>query len=309
MKLGIDIGGTSVPFGLVDDNNFIVLEEVVYIKDFNSIEELLKEIKRRIDQFDKHLKLEGVGIGAPNGHFKNGTIENAPNLPWKGIIPLKQICEDLFSVRTVVDNDANVAALGEAKHGNGKKYNSFVHLTLGTGLGSGIIINQKVYRGATEMAGELGHTIVEENGRQCKCGKKGCLETYASVTGLWKTAVEFSKKNPAMDCDEMNSPYTCSTKMFDEAKKGNPNALALFDYTGQKLALGIANVQQILGTEAFILGGGLAKAGQYILDPTRKYISQYAIPLFSDPLSIELTASKNGEMVILGAVSLLYENE
>ena len=152
MKLGIDIGGTSVPFGLVDSKDLIVLEEVLYIKDFKNIEALLMAIKKRSKEYDAQVKIEGVGIGAPNGHFKNGTIENAPNLPWKGTIPLRTIAEKIFNAPVVVDNDANVAAIGEAHHGVGKSFKNFVHLTLGTGLGAGIIIDGKIFRGAPMMA-------------------------------------------------------------------------------------------------------------------------------------------------------------
>jgi len=249
----------------------------------------------------------GIGIGAPNGNYYNGTIEYAPNLKWKGVINLIQLFRKYFDIPVYVTNDANAAAIGEMTYGVAKNSKDFVIITLGTGLGSGIVCNGQLVYGHDGFAGELGHTIVEENGRECACGRKGCLETYVSATGIVRTAhimlAEHSK--PSLLRKTSDDKITAKT-IAEAAQKGDALALDIFDFTAKKLGLSLSNLVAITSPEMIVLFGGLANSGESILDPTQKYMEENLLLIFKNKIKIIPSSIKGNEAAIMGASSLVW---
>jgi glucokinase len=237
---GIDIGGTNSRFGLVDKNGRCTLIESVQTKNFRRPEELVKEISSRIFSKISVQQLAGIGVGAPNGNLYKGTIERAPNLPWRGEIPLAKLFQKETQRPCIVSNDANVAATGEMLFGKAKKLNDFIFITLGTGLGSGIVSGGKLVYGQNSLAGELGHVIVAKNGRRCKCGRRGCLETYVSATGIKRTVEEWLR-NGKKSMLKKNGRALHAADIFNAAGKGDALAKKAFEFTGEVLGLALAN--------------------------------------------------------------------
>ena len=235
-----------------------------------------------------------------------GTIDFAPNLNWKGVVPLVQLFEEHFLFPVVLTNDANAAAIGERIYGAAKGINDFVMVTLGTGLGSGFVVNGNLVYGHDGFAGELGHTIVEKNGRECGCGRKGCLETYASASGIVRTAKEFlenSNNSLLADVKELSSK-----SIADAALKGDALALEIFDYTAEKLGFSLANTVALTSPKLIVLFGGLAQSGDLILKPTKKYMEAYLLNIYQNKVAIVPSKLKASDAAILGASALAWQN-
>ncbi len=297
MYLGIDIGGTAVKVALVNSEGQIISDFQLQTQAFNDIRYLFMEIKSRVKE-----KVKGVGIGAPNGNFFEGCIENAPNLPWKGIIPARKIAVEVFHTDVVLDNDANAAAWGEKIFGNARTLKNFILITLGTGLGSGIVIREALYRGTSGLAGEMGHVTLIPEGRKCNCGKKGCLETYVSAVGLKKTYMEELEKARQPLPDELSF----SARDIDlKAREGDQIALAAFDKTAYFLAYGLGMACNLLFPQAIFISGGLSHAGELLFNPLEKYFNSFLVPHFRNKIHVQLTALNHNQAGVLGAVALV----
>jgi len=250
--------------------------------------------------------LKGMGIGAPNGNFYKGTIEFAPNLPWKGTIDLVEKLKQYFNVPIVLTNDANAAAMGEMIYGKAKGLNEFMVITLGTGLGSGIVVDGKVVYGHDGFAGEIGHTIYDPNGRLCGCGRKGCLETYASATGIVLTVGELLLKSTVQTkLREIPANKLEAKHIHEEALKGDRLALEAFDYTARILGLKLADSIAHTSPEAIFLFGGLAESGDDILIPTKKYMEENLLNIFKNKVRLEISGLMGKNAAILGAAALI----
>ena len=306
--IGIDIGGTNTKIGLVDrEGNFraenaIPTAEYIEIEDY--IDALTEAINESLKSVTENYVLKGIGIGAPNGNYYNGSIEFAPNLNWKGKVPLAELLNKNFRVPILLTNDANAAAIGEMIYGAAKGLNDFIMITLGTGLGSGIVVNGKLVYGHDGFAGEIGHTIYDPNGRVCGCGRKGCLETYASATGITKTALE--KNNEASLLRKLPVAEISSKAIHEAAKKGDKLALDCFDYTARILGLKLADSIAYTSPEAIFLFGGLALSGDYILKPTKKYMEENLLKIFKNKVKLEISGLMGKNAAVLGAAALIW---
>lgn len=315
-SIGIDIGGTNTVIALVDTMGIVVKKEKLKTTDFFLIEDYLKTITTKIELLADNVKEEnnllGVGIGVPNGNFYHGSIEYAPNLPFKGIIKLKDILEvlllkDGYNINVTVTNDANAAAMGEMIFGKAKNIKNFIMITLGTGVGSGIVVDGKLVYGHSGFAGELGHTIIDPNGRMCNCGRKGCLERYASATGIVITMREIlSKYTTSSVLREIQEDKLTSKDIYNAALMGDKLALNCFDYTAKQLALGIANAVEITSPEKVYLFGGLAKSGDILLNPLKEYMEKFLFSVFLNTVTIELSDLGEENAAILGAAALCF---
>ena len=313
LAIGIDIGGTGTKFGIVDREGNELFSSHMSTRGFDTIEafitELQKNVQPLIDNVGGIGRIRGIGVGAPNGNFYTGTIEYAPNLPWKGIIPLARLIQDEFKLPVVVTNDANAAALGEMKYGAAKGLNDFIMITLGTGVGSGIVANGTLIYGHDGFAGELGHVIVIPDGRYHEgTGKKGSLESYASATGVTKTAIEMlaNSDTPSLLRDVPQDQLD-SKKVYDAAMAGDQLAKDIFDFTGKVLGLALANFVMFSSPSAIVLFGGLTKAGDLILKPTRESMEANLIQVFQNKVKILVSHLKESDAAILGASALAWD--
>jgi len=307
---GIDIGGTNTVFGLVDKAGNIIAENRLRTTDYPEINffvlSLVTGINKLIGQ-KANLSLVGIGIGAPNANYHKGTIELAPNLAWKGIVPLAEYIRKKIDVPVVLTNDANAAAMGEMIFGGAKKMKNFIVLTLGTGLGSGIVINGEVVYGHTGFAGELGHTIVVPGGRDCGCGRQGCYETYASASGLVRTALYMlSEMREESSLRDIPPSELSAKKITEAAAEKDPIALEALDYTAEILAFGIANAIVFSSPEAIFLFGGLAQAGEMLFTPVRKYVDENVQPIFKGTVKILPSGVSESNAAVLGAAALAW---
>src|SRR5215831_19327309 len=273
------------------------------------IDELYGHLKILIDKAGGIGRIKGIGVGAPNGNYYTGTVEYAPNLPWKGIIPLAKMIQDKFKLPVILTNDANAAAEGEMIYGAAKGMKDFIMITLGTGVGSGIVANGKLIYGHDGFAGELGHTIVIPNGRLHKgTGKHGPLESYASATGVTLTAIEMLEKSKQDSLLRKVAKEKLDSKaVYEAAIQGDKLALEIFDFTGQILGLALANAVMFSSPEAIILFGGLTKAGEFILKPTRDHMEENLIKIFQNKVKLLVSHLKESDAAILGASALVWE--
>lgn len=309
---GIDIGGTNSSIGLVDKHGKVVQSTILKTKSFNTVEPYVKACNDAItDLFEAgngEYNLKGIGIGAPNANYYRGTIENAPNLPWKGIIPFKEMFLKLRDVPIALTNDANAAAIGETIYGVAKGMENVVVLTLGTGLGSGIVVNGDIVYGYSGFAGEMGHIIVYPGGRECGCGQLGCLETYVSATGVCKTAIELmAKRRAESPLRKFEVAELTSKKISDAAKENDPIALETFDKTAEILAIAIANSLAYTSPEAVVLFGGLAKSGDLLMKPLKKWLDKYVLIFYKDTFKVLFSALEEDNAAILGASALAWK--
>lgn len=309
--IGIDIGGTNTIFGIVDKNGRVLIEDSIRTSDHEEAEGFLKSLTYKINhtlsEISEPIELKGIGIGAPNGNYYKGTIEFAPNLKWKGIIELVKMMKQYFPVPVFLTNDANAAAIGEMIYGGAKGMKDFFIVTLGTGVGSGFVINGNVVYGHDGFAGELGHTIVKENGRDCGCGRKGCLEAYASANGLKRTVCELIAKHSYSGMLKDKSCEDLSAKDIDTAaRKGDTMALEAFEITGKILGESLANTIAITSPEAIFLFGGLANAGKLILDPTKKYMEDNLLNIYKNKVKLLKSSLLEENAAILGSSALVW---
>lgn len=310
LTVGIDIGGTNTVFGFVDKAGNCIFESSIPTNAHKSAYELLSrlipEIKKKFNELEERYTLKGIGIGAPNANYYKGTVENPPNLKW-GVVNLAEIIKNDFDLPVVVTNDANACAIGEMHFGAARGMTDFIVITLGTGLGSGIVVNGNLLYGSDGFAGEIGHTIYDINGRPCGCGRKGCLETYASATGIKNTVIEMLNNSTAesilrnVDPAELNSKMIC-----DAAINGDLIAREAFEFTGKVLGLKLADAVAHTSPQAIILFGGLALAGDLILKPTKKYMEINLFHVFRDKVDILLSGLPIGNSAVLGASALIW---
>jgi glucokinase len=310
VTVGIDIGGTGTKIGVVDVDAKILAQGKIKTPDYPDVDDfvkaLAKEVKENLDQVKDPYKLKGIGIGAPNGNFYKGTIESAPNLPWKGFIPLVEKIKTHFNEPIVMTNDANAAAMGEMIYGKAKGLKDFIVITLGTGLGSGIVVDGKVLYGHDGFAGELGHTIYDPEGRLCGCGKKGCLETYASAPGIVLTVGELLAKSTVKSkLREIPLHKMESKDIYEAAVSGDRLALEAFNYTARILGLKLADAIAFSSPQTIFLFGGLAESGDLILKPTKKYMEEYLLEVFRNKVNLEISGLKGSDAAILGAAALI----
>lgn len=313
--VGIDIGGTNTVFGIVDARGSILHSGSIKTGQYKEINEyvdaLAKGLTTVIEQAGGIEKIKGIGVGAPNGNYFNGCIEFAPNLPWKGTIPLaKLISERLGGITVNLTNDANAAAIGEMTYGAARGMKDFIVITLGTGVGSGIVVGGELVYGHDGFAGELGHVIMRrgEEGRMCGCGRKGCLETYTSATGVARTAREFlEKRDEPSVLRELDPANITSKDVFDAAIKGDKIALDIFEFTGNMLGEAFADFIAFSSPEAIILFGGLTKAGDLIMDPIKKSMDKNLLKVFAGKTKLMFSELKESDAAVLGASALGWE--
>lgn len=312
ISIGIDIGGTNSPFGIVDAEGNVLGSGSVKTRDYQNPEDFARDISALIEESLKSIKepyhLLGIGIGAPNGNHFQGTIEFAPNLPWSGVINLVVLFQEYFEVPIHVTNDANAATIGEYVFGKAKGLKDFMVVTLGTGVGSGFVSNGELVYGHDSFAGELGHTIIVHDGRDCACGRKGCLETYASVTGLMRTTqIMLAKSSQESMLREVSSDELSGKHVSDAAAKGDALAVSILNYTAKRLAFSLANAVAITSPEAIFLFGGMARAGDLLLGPTKKYFEEYLLYLYKNKVRIEISALTEQNAAVLGAAALVWK--
>ncbi len=311
--IGIDIGGTGTKYGLVNHRGDISYRgsnirtnEYSNIDDF--VDDLYKELKPSIDTVGAE-NIKGIGVGAPNGNIYTGTIEYAPNLPWRGIIHLAKLISDKFNLPCSLTNDANAAAVGEMTYGAARGMRDFIIITLGTGVGSGIVSNGLLIYGHDGFAGELGHTIIRPGGRKhYSTGAEGSLETYASATGIAITAREMvaDSDKPSLlrnyDSEDIDSKV-----VYDCAVKGDEIAREVYRFTGQILGEALANFIMFSSPEAIILFGGVIKAGSLIIDPTREHMEKNLLSIFQNKVKLLVSELNEADAAILGASALVWE--
>ena len=311
--VGIDIGGTNTVFGIVDargtiiDNGSIKTGKHSKIEDY--VDELHENLFQLIEKNDAVGKIAGIGVGAPNGNYFNGTIEFAPNLPWRGVLPLADMLTEKFGIPVALTNDANAAAIGEMTYGAARGLKDFIMITLGTGVGSGIVVNGQLVYGHDGFAGELGHVIVKPvNGRACGCGRTGCLETYASATGVARTAREFleiRKDNSLLR--QIPIQDITSKDVYDAAIAGDQIAKDIFEYTGQILGEAFANFTAFSSPKAIVLFGGLAKSGDLIMKPIKESMERNMLNIYKNKVTLLFSELKESDAAVLGASALGWE--
>ena len=315
LAIGIDIGGTTTKFGVVDTNGKILVQDRIPTNIHEEVGEFIEDLYPKlmplITAYGGVTKFVGIGIGAPNGNYYKGTIEYAPNLKWKGIIPIAELIQKRFELTTKLTNDANAAAVGEMMYGAAKGMQDFITITLGTGVGSGIVTNGKVIYGHDGFAGELGHTIIRPGGRMHKgTGMRGSLEAYASATGVRETAIELLTDYPEKESLLRN--YTIndltSESVYECAMQGDNIANEIFEYTGQILGESLANFIMFSSPEAIVLFGGLTKAGDLLLNPTRKHMELNLLPIFQNKIKLLYSQLQEADAAILGASALVWKH-
>ena len=313
LSIGIDIGGTGTKFGIVDRDGNVLFSSEISSRNHTEIEDFIDELHGALTPLIEKAggigRMKGIGVGAPNGNYYTGTIEYAPNLLWKGIIPLAKMIQAKFKLPVALTNDANAAALGEMMYGAAKGMKDFIMITLGTGVGSGIVANGHLIYGHDGFAGELGHTIVIPDGRlHPGTGKKGSLESYCSATGVRNTAIEILEKTDrpsslrTIPADELDSK-----KVYEAATNGDEVAKEIFEFTGRILGVSLANAVMFSSPEAIVLFGGLTKAGDLILKPTREHMEANLIQVFQNKVKILISHLKESDAAILGASALVWE--
>lgn len=310
LALGIDIGGTNTVFGLIDQDGKDYLIGSIPTNSNQPPDDLFFRLYSEYLELKKHVtksfELIGVGIGAPNANYYKCTIEYPPNLNW-GFVEVDKLVKKFFNVPIALTNDANAAALGEMYYGVAKGMKDFIVITLGTGLGSGIVVNGNLVYGHDGFAGEIGHTIVDPNGRLCGCGRKGCLETYASATGIRRTVMELLATTNYKSKLRTISYESLTAKMITEAAlDGDQLALEAFDYTARILGIKLADAVAHTSPEAIILFGGLANAGDLLLIPTKKYMEENLFHVFKNKVKILKSELNEGKSAVLGAAALIW---
>ncbi|MDO4212063.1 MAG: ROK family protein [Bacteroidales bacterium] len=311
--IGLDMGGTNSVFGIVDQRGQIIAQTTISTKAYPVVHDYVKAgveaLQPLLDMIGGFENVRGMGIGAPNGNFYHGTIEYAANLAWGGVVPIAELFSHaLNGIPVRVTNDANAAAMGEMAYGAAKGMKNWIMITLGTGVGSGIVCDGKIVYGSDGFAGELGHVVAVRDGRQCGCGRKGCLETYCSATGVTRTAREFLEKSDAPSpLRDLDPEKITSYDVFLAAEKGDQIALDIFNFTGEVLGRACADFACFNSPEAFVFFGGLTKAGHYIMDPIKKAYDENVLYNYKGKAQIVVSALKGSEAAVLGASALGWE--
>ena len=312
VALGVDIGGTNTKYGLVNHRGEILEKGSIrtdeYEKAEDFIDALFEHVSPMIKRHCNERHFDGIGVGAPNANYYKGTIEQAPNLRWKGVIPFAELMTQKFGVPCKMTNDANAAALGEMMFGAARGMKDFIMVTLGTGVGSGIVTGGNLVYGHDGFAGELGHTIVKPGGRKhWSTGSEGSLEAYASATGISITAKKMRAEFPDSLLNQYPEDEIDSRVVHECAKKGDPTAIEVFRYTGQKLGEALANFVMFSSPEAILLFGGVIKAGDFILKPTKLHMERNLLPIFRNKVKLVFSELDEADAAILGASALVWE--
>ena len=311
VALGVDIGGTNTKYGLVNHRGEILEKGSLKTDDFPIVEDFINAIYDKVSPLImKHCgqrQFDGIGVGAPNANYYTGTIEQAPNLHWKGIVPFAKLMTEKFKVPCKMTNDANAAALGEMMFGAARGMKDFIMITLGTGVGSGIISNGQLIYGHDGFAGELGHTIVKPGGRKhWSTGSEGSLEAYASATGITITAKKMRAECPHSMLNNFKEEDIDSKVVFECAQKNDEVAIEVFRYTGQKLGEAFANFVMFSSPEAILLFGGVIKAGDFIMKPTKLHMERNLLPIFRNKVKLVFSELDEADAAILGASALVW---
>ncbi len=308
LALGIDIGGTNTVFGIVNRRGDILTQDGMPTRGYRTPEAFIDALAKRVLPIIEEAgraQMLGAGVGAPNGNYYTGEIAYAANLEWHGVIPLARLVEDALGLKTTITNDANAATIGEMMYGAAKGMKDFIMVTLGTGVGSGFVANGQLIYGHDGFAGELGHVIAVRDGRECGCGRRGCLETYASATGIVRTAREWLQKRN--DVSTIRDEQELTAKAIGiAAASGDALALELFDYTGKILGQCLADAVAITSPQAIILFGGLARAGNIILEPTKRHMEDAMLRIYKGKVTLLLSALPEADAAILGASALVW---
>lgn len=311
--LGLDLGGTNSVFGIVDTRGEIKATTAIKTKGYADVSEYvdaaclaLEPVIESVGGIDT---IRGMGIGAPNANYYTGTIDNAANLEWKGSVPLAKMFSDKLGIPVAMTNDANAAAVGEMTYGVARGMKNFIMITLGTGVGSGIVVDGHMVYGSDGFAGELGHTIIRrENGRPCGCGRKGCLETYCSATGVARTAREFlaTSDEPSL-LREMNPEEITSLDVSIAASKGDALANRIYEFTGQILGEACSDFMAFSSPEAFVFFGGLTKAGDLLMKPLKKAYDENVLKIYKDKAQFLISSLDDASAAVLGASAIGWE--
>ena len=310
--VGIDVGGQTSKIGVVDARGTVLAQTVIRTDTYSEVEPFIAELAAAVSKLIKDSgtegKVRGVGVGAPNGNYYTGTIEAAPNLTWgRNKVEFAKLLTEAIGLPVVLTNDANAAAVGEMTYGAAKGMKNFIMITLGTGVGSGIVINGQVVYGHDGFAGELGHTIaVRNNGRTCGCGRTGCLETYCSATGVARTAREWLELSDEPSVLR-NLDKIASKDVYDAAKEGDKLALKIFDFTGKILGRSFADFIAFSAPEAIVLFGGLARSKEFLLEPMETAMNENVLGLWKNKVKIVFSELKESDAAILGASALAWE--
>ena len=314
MVVGVDIGGTSIKFALINKEGVIVKKDNLKTSNIQDEYQFFQLFYEKIESLfspqNRISNLEGIGIGAPGFSSQKGIINNAINLPFLQNLNIVSIIQEKYNVPVFLTKDSNAAALGEKKYGVATSMKNFILITLGTGLGCAIVVNGRIVKGANGLAGEFGHSIIIENGRECGCGKRGCLETYASGSGLVRTVMEMladSKEESILR--EMSFQKITPKLIYQAAKKGDQIALQAFDNMGETLGKKLTTLLTLFDPEAIVLAGGLAKSGNFLLNPIINSIEENILPFFKGHVNILFSSLKTNEAALLGAGSLVWENQ
>lgn len=313
LVIGLDLGGTNSVFGVVDSKGEIIATTSIKTQAYPSIDQYIMESVKAIKQIAEQVggmeKIRAMGIGAPCGNYYKGTIEHAANLVWaKGIVPLANMFVNELGIPVVVTNDAKAAAMGEMKYGVAVGMTNFVELTLGTGVGSGIVANGQLIYGFDGFAGELGHMIVEPDGRPCGCGRKGCLETYCSATGVVRTTIAMLEESPeATSLRDIATDKLTSYEVYKAAMAGDTMAQEVFKQTGRRIGIACANIATFLSPEAFIFFGGLAQAGELLLHPIEEAYNENVLSLYKGKARFLMSGLDGAKAAILGASAIAWD--
>lgn len=310
--VGVDIGGTNSVFGIVDARGNVIVNTSIKTGTHNDVnkylDDLVHGIMNLIEQVGGVEKIRGIGVGAPNGNYFNGSIEFAPNLPWKGKIPLADMIRERTGIPVALTNDANAAAIGEMTYGAARGMKDFIVITLGTGVGSGIVVGGQLVYGHDGFAGELGHMIVKRNGRMCGCGRQGCLETYTSASGVARTAREYlSIRNDESLLRSIDPDLITSKDVYDAAINSDPMALEIFESTGAILGEAFADFITFSSPEAIILFGGLTKAGDLLMNPIKHHMERNILNIYKGKTKLLFSQLKESDAAVLGASALGWE--
>lgn len=311
--IGLDLGGTNSVFGIVDARGNIVATTAIKTQAYPDFDDYVKAsvdaLMPIIDTVGGIEKIKALGIGAPNGNYYNGTIEYAANLVWQGVVPIAKKFEEALGIPVIVTNDANAAAVGEFTYGVARGMKNFIMITLGTGVGSGIYINGQLVLGCDGLAGELGHLTVVPGGRTCGCGRKGCLETYCSATGVARTAREYLDKRDTPSLLRNIKPEDITSfEVYKAAVAGDELAKEIFEVTGSMLGEACANFALFCSPEAFIFMGGLTKAGDLLMKPLQKAYDEHVLSVYKGKAKLMLSGLKDSETAVLGASALGWDN-
>ena len=312
--IGLDLGGTNSAFGIVDAEANVVATTTIRTGEYRDVDVYVdsccKALAPLVEKVGGIGQIKGLGIGAPNGNYYNGTIELAPNLPWKGIVPLARMFQERLGIPVVLTNDANAAAIGEMTFGVAKGMKNFIMITLGTGVGSGIVVNGELVYGCDGFAGELGHVIVDRGpeARQCGCGRKGCLETYCSATGVARTAREFlTKRTDESELRNIPLENVTSKDVSIAAEHGDQLARDVYQFTGELLGRSCANFTAFCSPEAYVFFGGLTKAGNLLMEPLKKAYDDNVQNIFKGKAKLLVSQLDDAQAAILGAAALAWK--